>query len=117
MSDGKYAKSFQNKLKNSTNFCENNFVYCRKHEYHDNFVFKDGIGLFNDYVVLYNRKLLMQYNAHINVEICCQSLLIKYLFKYASKELDRCRMVLQNETNDEIHAYRNCRFICSYEDV
>jgi hypothetical protein len=26
-------------------------------------------------------------------------------------------MVLQNETNDEIHAYRNCRFICSYEDV
>jgi hypothetical protein len=37
----------------------------------------------------------MQYNAYINVEICCQSLLIKYLFKYASKELDRMKLMMK----------------------
>ncbi|KAI9383363.1 hypothetical protein POPTR_013G071501v4 [Populus trichocarpa] len=57
------------------------------------------------------------YGAHINVEICCQSMLIKYLFKYVSKEADRCRMVMKKETNDEIQAYLNCRFICPYEAV
>jgi hypothetical protein len=82
-----------------------------------NFVLKDGIMLCNDYVVPYNKELLMRYNAHINVEICCQSMLIKYLFKYVNKRSDRCCMVLQNETNDEIQAYLNCRFICPYEAV
>ena len=73
--------------------------------------------LFNDYVVPYNKELLVRYNAHINVEICCQSMLIKYLFKYVSKGPDRCRAILQNDTDDEIQAYLNCRFICPYEAV
>uniref|UniRef100_A0A6N2LSJ9 ATP-dependent DNA helicase n=1 Tax=Salix viminalis TaxID=40686 RepID=A0A6N2LSJ9_SALVM len=83
----------------------------------DNFVLKDGIQLHNNYVVPYNKELLLRYRAHINVEICCQSMLIKYLFKYVSKGSDRCRMVVQKENNDEIKAYLNCRFICPYEAV
>uniref|UniRef100_A0A6N2KK71 ATP-dependent DNA helicase n=1 Tax=Salix viminalis TaxID=40686 RepID=A0A6N2KK71_SALVM len=75
----------------------------------------NGIMLFNDYVVPYNKELLVRYNAHINVEICCQSMLIKYLFKYVSKGPYRCRAILQNDTDDEIQAYLNCRFICPYE--
>uniref|UniRef100_A0A6N2LP42 ATP-dependent DNA helicase n=1 Tax=Salix viminalis TaxID=40686 RepID=A0A6N2LP42_SALVM len=78
---------------------------------------KNGIMLFNDSVVPYNKELLMRYNAHINVEICCQSMLIKYLFKYVNKSPDRCRAVLQHDRNDEVQAYLNCRFICPYEAV
>jgi hypothetical protein len=112
-----YAKSFPKKFKDSTVFGENGFVYYKRCECCNNFVLKDGIMLCNDYVVPYIKELLMRYNTHINVEICCQLMLIKYLFKYVNKGPDRCRMVLQNETNDEIQAYLNCHFICPYEAV
>ncbi|XP_034903514.2 uncharacterized protein [Populus alba] len=91
------------------------FMMCR--DLKDNFVIKNGIQLNNRYVVPYNRELLLRYNAHINIEICCQSMLIKYLFKYVSKGSDRCRVVVEKDRADEIHTYMNCRFICPYEAV
>ena len=94
------TKSFPKKFRSSTTLGENGFVYYRRRELRDNFVLKNGIMLFNDYVVPYNKELLMRYNAYINVEICCQTMLIKYLFKYVSKGPDRCRVVFQNDANE-----------------
>ncbi|KAJ9553601.1 hypothetical protein OSB04_017646 [Centaurea solstitialis] len=54
-------------------------VYTTKHQY----------NLDNRYVVPYNRELLLAFQAHINVEYCGWSMLIKYLFKYISKGTDR----------------------------
>lgn len=51
--------------------------------------FKQNISLDNGYVVPYNRSLCMRFYAHINVEYCEWSMLIKYLFKYISKGTDR----------------------------
>uniref|UniRef100_A0A6N2LWX4 Helitron helicase-like domain-containing protein n=1 Tax=Salix viminalis TaxID=40686 RepID=A0A6N2LWX4_SALVM len=106
MSGNVCTKSFPKKFRSSTTLGNNGFVYYRRREFRDNFVLKNGIMLFNDYVAPYNKELLMRYNAQI-----------KYLFKNVSKGPDRCRAILQNDTDDEIQAYLNCHFICPYEAV
>ncbi|PNT11530.2 hypothetical protein POPTR_011G042150v4 [Populus trichocarpa] len=117
MKGNQCSKKFPKKFKQSTVFGENGFVFYKRRNFPASFVMKNGIALSNSYVVPYNKELLIRYNAHVNVEICCQSMLIKYLFKYVSKGSDRCRAVIQGQTNDEIQAYLNCRFVCPYEAV
>jgi len=118
MEKNKCSKRFPKKInKDATVFDNNGFVYYKRRTQLMDHVIKIDISLSNCHVVPYKKELLLLYNAHINVEICCQSMLIKYLFKYVSKGADRCRMVMKKETNDEIQAYLNCRFICLYEAV
>ncbi|CAN1127860.1 ATP-dependent DNA helicase PIF1 [Linum perenne] len=50
---------------------------------------KSGKYLDNRYVVLYNRYLIIKYQAHINIEICHKGQFIKYLFKNITKGPDR----------------------------
>ena len=50
---------------------------------------RQNVSLDNGYVVPYNRRLCMAFYAHINVECCGWTMLIKYLFKYISKGTDR----------------------------
>jgi hypothetical protein len=47
-------------------------------------------------------------NAHINVKICCQSMVIKFFFKCVDKGSYRCRMTIAKDNNDEIKSYLNC---------
>ena len=72
----------------------------------------------NRYVVPYNRKLLMKYNAHINVEWCNQSRSIKYLFKYVNKGHDCVTATFYqggDECYDEIKMYYDCRYLSACE--
>ncbi|XP_071713508.1 uncharacterized protein [Rutidosis leptorrhynchoides] len=50
---------------------------------------RSGVHLDNSYVVPYNRLLCMTFQAHINVECCGSTTLIKYMFKYISKGTER----------------------------
>ena len=84
---------------NATMFDENNFVNYKHHKQIRTPIIKGNNALSNCHVVLYNKDLLLYYNAHINNEICCQSMVIKYLFKYFSKGVDRCMMVVQKKSN------------------
>ncbi|GKA67145.1 DNA helicase [Tanacetum coccineum] len=82
----------------------------------------------DNYVVPYNRDLLLALRAHINVEYCGWSMLIKYLFKYISKGIDiifarvfrpmgesSTEAAPSREMVDEIQNYVEGHFICAHE--
>ncbi|XP_071718058.1 uncharacterized protein [Rutidosis leptorrhynchoides] len=87
-----------------------------------------GVELDNIYVVPYNRLLILSFQAHINVECCGSTMLIKYLFKYISKGTDRVATCIskplgtnnsqtpeKSEPVDEIQNFIDARFICPHE--
>ncbi|GJT88962.1 DNA helicase [Tanacetum coccineum] len=94
---------------------------------------RQNFKLDNSYVVPYNKKLLTTFYAHINVEYCGWSMLIKYLFKYISKGTDRVvarisRNCIDASTTrastsvdrprvvvDEIKNYLDARYISPHE--
>ncbi|PLW07126.1 hypothetical protein PCANC_28251 [Puccinia coronata f. sp. avenae] len=63
----------------------------------------------NDYVVPYNKYLLLRYNCHINVEIPYGIQALKYLFKYICKGVNRSLMRLSK--GDEIEKFINGQYI------
>ena len=117
MRGGKCSKFFPKQYKSETIFETNAFPVYRRRDDPSKFVIKNGMQIDNSFVVPYNSDLLLRYNAHINVESCCQSMLIKYLFKYINKGSDRARIVFEENSNNEILAYLNCRYISPYEAV
>ncbi|XP_074358786.1 uncharacterized protein LOC141698074 [Apium graveolens] len=60
---------------------------------------KKGINLDNQYVVPYNRDLMLRFQCHINLEICNNSRSLKYLFKYCLKGHDTATMLLKKKSN------------------
>ncbi|XP_071689066.1 uncharacterized protein [Rutidosis leptorrhynchoides] len=89
---------------------------------------RSGVHLDNSYVVPYNRLLCMTFQAHINVECCGSTTLIKYLFKYISKGTDRITARISKPVGsnnrvrpqvsqpvDEVQNFIDARFICSHE--
>ncbi|KAM5549294.1 hypothetical protein ABKV19_000622 [Rosa sericea] len=117
MKDGKCSKFFPKSYNTNTIFESNTPTVYKRRDDHTKFVEKNGVHIGNNFVVPYNSNLLLRYNAHINVESCSQSMLIKYLFKYINKGPDRARILLRENLNDEISAYLNCRYLTPHESV
>ena len=122
------SKKFPKQIRNETVIEENGIINYKRRNTHV-FVEKENTKLDNRFVVPYNRELLLKFCAHINTEICSQSMLIKYLFKYLAKRPDRIRAVLEDNIFlenygqisyheiDEIKNYINCRYITPYETI
>lgn len=82
----------------------------------------------NQWIVPYNKVLLQQFNAHINVEICSSIQSIKYVLKYVNKGCDQAVFELQRTDGaanqqgqvqshivDEIQQFQNARYVGSSE--
>ena len=81
MKDGKCSKRFPKTFQDETTFDDDGFPIYRRRDTGVK-ARKGGVDLDNRWVVPHNLKILKKFQAHINVEACNQSYLIKYLFKY-----------------------------------
>ncbi|XP_020108369.1 uncharacterized protein LOC109724099 isoform X2 [Ananas comosus] len=129
MKKGQCSKHFPKEFRVETSFDENGFaIYRRRND--ERYATKNGIDLDNRYVVPHHLQLIVRYQAHINVEWCNKSMLIKYLFKYINKGPDRMRAVIEDsclstEVNskkqydgvDEIKRFLDCRYLSAYEAI
>ncbi|GJX35011.1 DNA helicase [Tanacetum coccineum] len=125
MQNGPCNKHFPKQYKEQTHFDSNGHTQYRRRDT-GIYVMKGESRLDNCNVIPYNRALCLAFEAHINVEYCGWSMLIKYLFKYISKGPDRILAKISNSktstsavgTNkkiDEIQKYVDGRFICPFE--
>ena len=79
------------------------------------------IKIDNRWVVPYNPYLLQKYQAHINIEICCSIMAVKYLYKYIYKGSDkvnfrvRQRLNSIKNINDEFEMYFDALYISPSE--
>ena len=127
MQQGGCSKHFPKKYNENTYFDDNGHVHYRRRRT-DAYVTRGEIRLDNTHVVPYNRLLCLMFHAHINVEYCGWSMLIKYLFKYISKGTDRIAARIVKPIGDpgpsssvpkiqidEIKNFIDGRFICPNE--
>ncbi|CAN6183644.1 unnamed protein product, partial [Urochloa humidicola] len=141
MKNGMCSKRFPKKFQQETTIDERGFVMYRRRDT-GRYVIKNGVKLDNRYVVPYNMLLLKKYQAHINVEFCNQSNIVKYLFKYVTKGPDQANVIFQKSgkrkavsdnyflvnkklrsmdesgtsySRDEIMEYIQYRYICDKE--
>jgi hypothetical protein len=119
MGTGTCAKWFPKKFQEETIVDHQGYPVYRRRE-NGRFVEKKKVKLNNGYVVPYNPKLLLKYQAHMNMEWCNQSTSIKYLFKYINKGYDRIGATIvpdrtstrhQAQPVDEIKQFLDCRYI------
>jgi len=83
------------------------------------------VELDNRWVVPHNVYLLSKYDAHINVEVCNNIRVVKYLFKYVYKGHDRATIEISRQNDNaiegnvveanEIKKYLDCRYVSASE--
>lgn len=91
MKDGICSKRYPKPFRPHTSFDQDGYPLYRRRD-NGITVWKNNIQLDNRWVVPHNLSVLKKYQAHINVESCNKTYLIKYLFKYVNKGPDRTRV-------------------------
>ena len=109
---GKCSKTFLKNHAMVTSIDKNGFPSYRRRD-NECYVEKNEIKLNNRYGLPCNKKLMIQYREHMNVEWCIQTRVIKYLFKYIHKGPDYVYAAVDGEKDgvvDEIKRYLECRY-------
>ncbi|XP_057734375.1 uncharacterized protein LOC130949752 [Arachis stenosperma] len=98
MKDGKCSKFYPKQFVNETSFDDDGYPVYKRRDMGIT-VKLCGADIDNRFVVPYNPLLLMKYQAHINLEFCNKSNIIKYLFKYVNKGPDRLTATVDQSTS------------------
>ena len=123
MKDDVCSKKFPKEFQDETSLDESSFPIYRRRK-NGRFIVKNKTRLDNRHVVPYNMSLLKKYQAHLNVEWCNKTHVIKYLYKYVTKGPDFSKTLFERIKNtdepndegiDEIQEYRECRYICTHD--
>ncbi|XP_010451598.1 PREDICTED: uncharacterized protein LOC104733743 [Camelina sativa] len=132
MENGACSKKFPRAFVDNTSIDNSGYVLYRRRNDESKFVFKGVTRLDNRHVVPHNFNLLKKYKAHINVEWCCKTSAVKYLFKYITKGVDKATFVIvrpregkkrkhskkeESEPIDEISEYLDCRYVSACEAI
>jgi hypothetical protein len=100
MEDGKCKKQYPRKFQSEMVTDVNEYpIYRRRDIGHT--ILVHGVELDNCWVVLHNVYLSTKYDVHINVEVCNNSRVDKYLFKYVYKGHDRATVEISRQ-NDNV---------------
>lgn len=94
MVKGRCIRHFPKRFNPTTFFDDCGFPQYRRRKL-NNTVKRKGVDLDNQYVVPYNKDLLIRFHCHINLEVCNSSRSLKYLFKYCLKGHDTATMILK----------------------
>nr|XP_034839968.1 uncharacterized protein LOC117996075 [Maniola hyperantus] len=116
----KKCSKFFPKRETDTTFCDDRgFVNLKRSIQNEAEITYRGrkIKINDRWVVPYNAALLLKYDCHLNVKVSTATAVVKYLFKYITKDADHSRVavVLDENRNDEIENYVTKRYLGSCE--
>ncbi|CAF2154317.1 unnamed protein product [Brassica napus] len=120
MEKGECTKNYPKPYSSHTKIDKSGFVVYKRRVNSRASVFKGDIELDSRYVVPHNLSIIRKYKAHINIEWCCKTGAIKYLFKYITKGVDRAMALLQQTGSKQRLVYdQNKRLeeVLSQEDI
>ncbi len=126
MEEGKCKKQYPCKFQSETVMDVNGYlIYWHIDMGHTLLV--HGIELDNRWVASHNVYLSTKYDAHINIEVCNNIHVVKYLFKYVYKGYDRATVEISCQSDNatkgnvveinEIQKYLDCRYVFASEAV
>ncbi len=124
MEDAKCKKQYPRKFHSKTVTDVNEYLIYRCRDMGRTVLVHD-VELDNCWVVPHNVYLSTKYDAHINIEVCNNIRVVKYLFKYVYKGHDYATIEIscQNDNAiegnvveiDEIKKYFDCRYVSTSE--
>ncbi len=124
MEDGKCKKKYPRKFQSEMVTDVNGYPIYRRRNIGRTILVHD-VELDNRWVVPHNVYLLSKYDAHINVEVCINIHVVKYLFKYVYKGHDRATIEISRQNDNaiegnvveanEIKKYLDCRYVSASE--
>jgi hypothetical protein len=124
MEDGKCTKKYPRKFQSETVTDVNGYPIYRRKDI-GRTILVHGIELDNRWVVPHNVYLSTKYDAHINVEVCNNICVVKYLFKYIYKGYDHATVEISHQNDNaternvveanEIKKYIDCHYVSTSE--